>query len=138
MQRGWMEQDRTPEARTPVTGLKVFIVEDESLVAMQLEDMLADIGCEVVGLAMKIERALDTIERLSAIQIAILDVNIGGHKVYPVAARLRERGVPLVFATGYGREGVESEWQSYPILQKPYTTEQVELALETASADTTT
>ncbi len=129
-----MPQDQTSEMRVVVSGMKVFIVEDESLVAMQLEDMLADIGCEVIGLAMKIERALDTIERLPAIQIAILDVNIGGHKVYPVAARLRERGIPLVFATGYGREGVESEWQCYPILQKPYTTEQVELAIETASA----
>ncbi|WAJ26562.1 response regulator [Antarcticirhabdus aurantiaca] len=132
-----MPQDQTSEMRVVVSGMKVFIVEDESLVAMQLEDMLADIGCEVIGLAMKIERALDTIERLPAIQIAILDVNIGGHKVYPVAARLRERGVPLVFATGYGREGVESEWQCYPILQKPYTTEQVELAIETASAAAT-
>lgn len=107
-------------------GLKVFIVEDESLVAMQLEDMLMDLGCDVVGMAMRVKGAHEMIDAGLCADVAILDVNIGGDKVYPVAARLREAGVPIVFATGYGRSGVEEEWQSCPILQKPYTSEQVE------------
>ena len=104
-----------------LAGLKVFAVEDESLVAMQLEDMLLDLGCDLVGLAMRIGRALEMVAAAPRIDIAVLDVNIGGDKIYPVAERLRERGVPIVFATGYGRAGVDPEWQSYEILQKPYT-----------------
>ncbi len=102
-------------------GLKVFVVEDESLVAMQLEDMLMDFGCDLVGLAMRVNRAMDMLATVAEIDVAILDVNIGGDKVYPVAEALRARHIPIIFATGYGRAGVEPEWQSYEILQKPYT-----------------
>lgn len=110
---------------TKLQGLKVFVVEDESLVAMQLEDMLLDLGCDLVGLAMRVGRALEMVEAAQRIDIAVLDVNIGGHKIYPVAALLREKKVPIVFATGYGRAGVDPEWQSYEILQKPYTANEV-------------
>ncbi|KQT52804.1 MULTISPECIES: response regulator [unclassified Aureimonas] len=106
-------------------GLKVFVVEDESLVAMQLEDMLLDLGCDLVGLAMRVGRALEMVAAAPRIDVAVLDVNIGGDKIYPVAEALRERGVPIVFATGYGRAGVEPDWQSYEILQKPYTANEV-------------
>ena len=109
-----------------LTGLNVFLVEDESLVAMQLEDMLEDLGCICVGLAMKLSRALEMLETIAVIDVAILDVNLGGDKVYPVAERLRQRNVPIVFATGYGRVGVAEEWQGCEVVQKPYTT--VELA----------
>lgn len=102
-------------------GLKVFIVEDEGLVAMQLEDMLVDFGCDLVGLAMRVRRAIEMLENTQAIDVAILDVNIGGDKIYPVAEVFRDRNVPIVFATGYGRAGVEADWQRYEILQKPYT-----------------
>ena len=107
-------------------GLKVFVVEDESLVAMQLEDMLLDAGCELVGLAMRVNRALEMLDGDPAVDVAILDVNIGGDKVYPVAEQLRERGISIVFATGYGRAGVEDAWQDCQILQKPYTWGEVE------------
>ncbi|KTQ63906.1 response regulator, partial [Aureimonas ureilytica] len=63
------------------------------------------------------------------IDAAILDMNIAGVKVYPVAERLRERNVPIVFATGYGLEGIEMEWRVFPVLQKPYTAEQIARAL---------
>ena len=102
-------------------GLKVFVVEDESLVAMQLEDMLSDFGCDIVGLAMRVRRAIEMLADARAIDVAILDVNIGGDKVYPVAELFRDRKVPIVFATGYGRAGVEDAWQHCEILQKPYT-----------------
>lgn len=106
-------------------GLKVFVVEDESLVAMQLEDMLLDLGCDLVGLAMRVGRALEMVETTPRIDVAVLDVNIGGDKIYPVAELLRSKGVPVIFATGYGRAGVEPEWQSCEILQKPYTANEV-------------
>ncbi|KAB0680952.1 response regulator [Aureimonas leprariae] len=108
-----------------LTGLKVFAVEDESLVAMQLEDMLYDFGCEVVGVAMRFNRALEMAAALPQIDFAVLDVNIGGDKVYPVAERLRARGVPIVFATGYGRTGVDAEWHGCQIVQKPYTAKEL-------------
>ena len=107
-------------------GLKVFVVEDESLVAMQLEDMLFDLGCEVVGLAMRLKRAHEMLDSGMAIDVAILDVNIGGDKIYPIAMRLRDIGIPMIFATGYGREGLETEWQICPVLQKPYSANQIE------------
>ena len=118
---------QVPRTNPPaLRGLKVFVVEDESLVAMQLEDMLLDVGCELVGLAMRVKRALEMLEGDPDVDVAILDVNIGGDKVYPVAERLRERGIPMIFATGYGRAGVEAEWQACQILQKPYTWAEVE------------
>ncbi|MBB3998113.1 response regulator [Aureimonas pseudogalii] len=110
-------------------GLRIFAVEDESLVAMQLEDILADLGCEIVGLAMRVPRALAMLDGSPKIDAAVLDMNIAGEKVYPVAERLRDGGVPIIFATGYGVSGIAEEWRSWPILQKPYTGDQVESAL---------
>ncbi|WP_245413457.1 response regulator [Mangrovicella endophytica] len=116
--------------RPALQGLRVFIVEDESLVAMQLEDMLFDFGCDVVGLAMQVARGIEMAAAAEALDVAILDVNIGGQKVYPIAELLRRNGVPIVFATGYGRAGVEAEWQDCPVLQKPYTADQVGSTIE--------
>ncbi|GGD92538.1 response regulator [Aureimonas endophytica] len=125
------EEGRGEEGRD-LAGLKVFAVEDESLVAMQLEDMLYEFGCEVVGLAMRVARALDMADTLPAIDFAVLDVNIAGDKVYPVAACLRARGVPIVFATGYGRAGVDPEWHECQIVQKPYTADELRAHIEGA------
>ncbi len=113
-------------------GLKIFVVEDESLVAMQLEDMLFDLGCEVVGLAMRLNGAHEMIDSGVEVDVAILDVNVCGEKVYPVAERFRSAGVPIVFATGYGRSGIEEEWQACPVLQKPYTEQQIETSIGSA------
>ncbi|KTQ97698.1 response regulator [Aureimonas ureilytica] len=110
-------------------GLRIFAVEDESLVAMQLEDILDELGCVVAGLAMRVDRAQAMLDAEPGIDAAILDMNIAGVKVYPVAERLRERNVPIVFATGYGLEGIEMEWRVFPVLQKPYTAEQIARAL---------
>jgi CheY-like chemotaxis protein len=111
-------------ALSPV-GLNVFVVEDEALVALNLEDMLADIGCRVLGPAMRLNAALEMVREGLDADIAILDVNIAGHPVYPLAEALRDRGMPIVFATGYGRSGLPDIWQDCPVLQKPYTTDDV-------------
>lgn len=115
-------------------GLRVFVVEDESLVAMQLEDMLLDLGCEVIGPAMRLKAALEMIERGIEADVAILDVNLGGEKIYPVAERLRDLGIRIVFATGYGKSGVDEEWQESAIVQKPYTSAQIESSVAEALA----
>nr|WP_209740654.1 response regulator [Aureimonas populi] len=117
---------------TALNGVRVFIVEDESLVAMQLEDMLLDMGCAIAGMAMRVSKAQEMLGGELSFDVAILDVNIGGEKVYPVAELLKGRNVGIVFATGYGRSGVPEEWQFCSVLQKPYTEAQVEAVLREA------
>lgn len=111
------------------TGSRAFVVEDETLVLFSLEDVLTDLGCEVVAQAMRIDQAVTTASTLGPVDVAILDVNIGGKPVFPVAQILKERGVPLVFATGYGREGLPPEWQDHAVIVKPYSVQDIERAL---------
>ncbi|MET0437680.1 MAG: response regulator [Devosia sp.] len=111
------------------TGSRAFVVEDETLVLFGLEDALADLGCEVVAQAMRLDQAIAMAEALGPVDVAILDVNIGGTTVFPVAEILKERGVPLVFATGYGRAGLPPEWQSHAVIVKPYSLDDIERAL---------
>jgi CheY-like chemotaxis protein len=111
----------------------VLLVEDETLVAMLLEDMVADLGGAIVGSASRVGRALDIVrEQGSEIDLAVLDVNLGGEDAFPVAALLAERGVPFVFSTGYGSAGLPEQWRSRPTLQKPFTQTQVETVLRQA------
>lgn len=114
----------------------MFAVEDESLVAMQLEDMLDELGCIVVALAMRVSKALDMLDRGAAVDVAVLDVNVAGEKVFPVAERLHVMGVPFLFATGYGRPGLEGLWPERPVVQKPYTSEQIASAILQARSGT--
>lgn len=99
-------------------GKRVLIVEDEVIVAMQLEDLLLDLGCRVIGPACRLEEALDLAEA-ETLDAAVLDVNLNGRSVCPVAERLTERGVPVVYATGYGQAGCR-DLPAGPVLQKPY------------------
>lgn len=112
--------------------LRVFVVEDEALVALNLEDMLADLGCTVLGPAMRVERARSMIEAGIEADVAILDVNVAGEQVFPIAQMLVDGGVPIVFATGYDREGLPIDWHRQTILQKPYTLNDVSRSLRAA------
>ncbi|WP_241557456.1 response regulator [Croceibacterium ferulae] len=112
-----------------LTGMRVLIVEDEPLIAMTLEDILIDLGCVVVGLASRLNEALDLVRRLE-VDAAILDVNIHGEKSFPVASALQQRGARYVFATGYGLQGVGKGFSNVPVLQKPYSQAQIAAALE--------
>lgn len=100
--------------------LRVLLVEDESLVAMLVEDMLGDLGCEVVGVASRLETGL-ALARTAECDVAVLDVNLGGGVVsFPIAEALRRRGIPYLFATGYGAAAVKPQGHGAPVLQKPF------------------
>ena len=86
-------------------GTKVFVVEDEAAISMLLEDMLLDFGCEVVGPAARLTTALEMAENES-FDVAILDVNVAGEPIYPVAEAIVKRDLPIVFSTGYGGAGI--------------------------------
>lgn len=119
----------TPET---LQGLTVFVVEDEAIIAMMLEDMLLDLGCSVIGPCTNLAQAHDMLTRPETPHVAILDVNVGGEQVYPVASALSERGVPLVFATGYGSVGLSDAWRKHVTVQKPYTQDDIVRAVSAA------
>lgn len=114
-----------------LAGQRVLVIEDESLVTMLLEDALAEIGCEVAGLASRIRDAVQKAKSLS-FDVAILDVNLNGEHTFPVAEVLVDRGIPFVFATGYGSPGLPTQLQNAPVLQKPFAQRDLEIALCTA------
>jgi len=97
---------------------RILIVEDEALVAMILEDQLADLGISVAATCASVPDAMRAIED-NAPQAAILDVNLRGQLVYPVADRLLDRGIPFVFVTGYGRESIDRRYSFVKVLEKP-------------------
>ena len=113
-------------ANTPLGGLRLLVVEDEAMIALALEDMLDALGCEVVGVAGTLRTAL-AMARDDDLPMdgAILDVNLGGEPVYPVAKALAARGVPFVFCTGYGSSGVAADFAHIPALAKPYEQQQL-------------
>lgn len=102
-------------------GLRVLLVDDEPLVAMLLEDMLADLGCHVVATAARVDQALQILADPGTVfDLAVLDVNVAGESVRPVAEAVAARGAAMVFATGYGESGVPEPFRGRPTLQKPF------------------
>lgn len=112
-------------------GLTVLVVEDEAIVSILFEDVLMELGCTDVRLAGRVSDAL-TMLREQRFDAAVLDVNVAGEPVYPVAARLVTGRVPFVFATGYGTSGIPAEWARIPVVQKPFATEALARALHLA------
>jgi CheY-like chemotaxis protein len=114
-------------------GLRVFVVEDEAMVSMLIEDTLADIGCSVAGTAPRLDDAMVKAAALD-FDLAILDVNLNGVQAYPLAEMLARRGIPLVFATGYGAAGIPNELRHISLLAKPFQQRDLERALAKALA----
>jgi CheY-like chemotaxis protein len=120
-------------SRTSLAGLKVLVVEDEALVSMLLEDMLGDLGCEIVGPIMRLHEALQLAQdRAQAIDIAVLDVNLAGERSFPVAEALEARGCLFVLSTGY--DDIDERWRARPMLRKPFLPNELEQALYEALA----
>jgi len=111
-----------------VCGLRVLLVEDEMMVALLLETMITDLGHQVAGPVARLEKGLEMVER-DAIDLAVLDVNINGREVYPIAAALEARGIPFIFATGYGSTGLHPAYCDRPIVQKPYRSDDLKAAI---------
>ncbi|AWN34339.1 response regulator [Methylobacterium radiodurans] len=100
-------------------GARVLVVEDEAAISMLLEDMLLDFGCDVVGPAARLATALEMAEGES-FDVAILDVNVAGEPIYPVAETIARRALPLIFSTGYGGAGIREPFRDRPVVQKPF------------------
>jgi CheY-like chemotaxis protein len=123
-----------PAEETAATGgRRILIVEDEFLIRMLLEDMLGDLGYDVAGVAGRVDEAAE-LARTKEIDLAILDVNLDGHDVYPVADILIQRGVPFVFVSGYGGRGLPEAYSDRPTLQKPFQLDELEKALAALTA----
>lgn len=116
-----MTKSRKPQMR-------VLVVEDEYLIRMLLEDMLADLGYEVAAAVGNIAEA-STLAANGGFDAAILDVNVDGQEIYPVADILSERKLPFVFVTGYGERTLPDRYRNRPALQKPFQAEQLDAAL---------
>lgn len=112
---------------------RVLVVEDEALVAMQLEDMLAELGHEVAASCARLEEAVATAYTV-ACDVAVLDINLSGQKSFPVAEALKSRGVPFFFATGYGVSVLPPGLAGTHVLHKPYSLEDLKSALMNALA----
>jgi CheY-like chemotaxis protein len=98
---------------------RILVVEDEFLIRMLLEDMLEELGYAVAGVAGRLDEATE-MANSGAFDVAILDVNLDGEDVFPVADILAKRGVPFVFVTGYGGRGLPEPYCSRLTLQKPF------------------
>ncbi len=103
-----------------LTGRRILVVEDETLIAVAIEEVLQGLGCVVVGPVGKLDAAL-RLARDEALDAAVLDVTIRGGFVYAVADQLLARGVPFVLASGYGGWALPESLQSRPRLTKPFT-----------------
>jgi len=112
--------DLNQPPRQLLTGLKVLVVEDETMLFFLAEDMLTELGCAEVRHASRVKDALALLAQERP-DVAVLDVNLAGEQAYPIAEKLAAMNVPFVFATGYGSEGIPPHWTSRPVVQKPFT-----------------
>jgi two-component SAPR family response regulator len=107
---------------------RIFIVEDEALIAMLIEDMLEELEHEVIGSAQRLDEAM-TMARSIECDLAILDINLNGKMSSPVAGILRERSIPFFFASGYGRSGLDENFAESAVLAKPFGLNQMDQAI---------
>jgi len=118
-------------AAEPVGKLSILVVDDESMIAMLLQDMLLDRGCSVVGPAGAVASAIALIDAgARPLDGAILDINLRGELVYPVADALLNRSVPFVFVTGYTRRQIDQRYAAVPTLAKPFPASTIETVIK--------
>jgi CheY-like chemotaxis protein len=134
MTSGDREQNMTSTIKEAPSPRQILVVEDELMIQILLEDMLAELGYTVVAAVGRIDEAM-TLARSADFDMAILDVNLHGETVSPVAEVLAERGVPFVFATGYTERGVPQRFRDRPIVQKPFQQENLGRIMSRAFAN---
>lgn len=101
-------------------GLRVLVVEDDMLLFMAIEDILVSDGYVVVGPVRSVDAAIDAVQLPDHFDVALLDVNIAGEAIDPVAHLLQQRGIPFVFSTGYDCTNILNRWPSALAIQKPW------------------
>lgn len=114
---------------------RILVVEDEPIISLMLDEMLDELGFEVIASVTQVDLALDVIGR-EMIDIALLDVNLGFEQIDPVADILAERSCPFVFTTGYGQTGAPPAHAGHVVLQKPFRLDDLATALRTELART--
>jgi DNA-binding response OmpR family regulator len=114
---------------TNPSGGAVFLVEDEAMIRMMVADMLEELGYSIVAEAGEIDHAVK-LARTTNFDIAILDVNVNGKLISPVADVIAARNRPFIFATGYGTQGLPPEFRDRPALQKPFQMETLAAMIE--------
>jgi CheY-like chemotaxis protein len=107
------------KAQSAAHGKRILVVEDELMIRMLLEDMLGELGYTIAAEAARLDEALDAAKN-GQFDLAILDVNLNGQTIAPVAEALAARGTPFVFATGYGERGLPDAYRDRPTLKKPF------------------
>ncbi|MDH2357745.1 response regulator [Bradyrhizobium sp. SSUT112] len=107
-----------------LSGARVLLVEDEGLVALMIEDMLEELGLKVVASAAHVPKACE-LASVASFDLALLDVNLAGERVFPVARILRDRRIPFLFSTGYGGPPFEEEFRNAPVIGKPFSIDQL-------------
>lgn len=113
--------------------LRILVVEDEMLVAFLIEDCLSKLGHKTVGPTPRVDEALKLLESENP-DIALLDINLGGEWVYPVAELLVEKDIPFIFLSGYGERGLPAEWKESRVIEKPFSLENLRSGIESTFA----
>jgi CheY-like chemotaxis protein len=118
-------------APTPLAGRRILLVEDTLIVAEELVHILRRAGCTVVGPYPRLSPALDAARR-ETFDLALLDVNLDGDRVYPVVDALLPRAIPFILLTGYGPESIDAAYRHHPRLTKPFGGEELRTAMQRA------
>ena len=100
-------------------SLRFMILDDEGIIALDLAEMLHDLGHSVVATATRVDRGIEFATH-GELDMAILDINVHGVDSFPIATILQGRGVPVIFASGYGKRGLIDGFRDAHVLTKPY------------------
>jgi DNA-binding response OmpR family regulator len=126
---------QTPTAKSALSGRRVLIVEDEFFLADDLRQALVEHGAEVLGPVATVGEGLHIIASDNPIDSAVLDVQLLGTDVFAISAALKNRKIPFVFTTGFGKAKIPPEYESVPRLEKPFELEALIAALEASVGD---
>ena len=116
---------------TAFTGLKVLVVEDEGSIALLIESMLEDLGCEIVASVGQLTEAREA-AAMADLNLAVLDVNLDGQLVFPIVDILHHRQIPFIFSTGYGEQGLPASLKGHLVLSKPFTLDNLRRTISAA------
>jgi len=121
--------DSRARSSPSLQGKRILVVEDEALLSMMLEDLLTDLGCDIVGPAARLKKA-NELASSAPCDGALLDLNLGGEVTYGVARILDDRGIPFAFVTGYDPSWISEPYRARPMIPKPIRPETLKEVLD--------